>query len=85
VGRGAAGPPPDPEVFALAMLPLAAKYVARSDQATASAMTAMLGAAAGVEPLAALKGVLSGIRGHAEPRHLVGRYLQVVEALHAAK
>lgn len=80
-GRGTLETPPDPDVFALAMLPLAAKYVARRDPDTAAAMAAMLGAPSHLDPLDSLAAVLSRIQGHPTVRDRVCRYLQVVADL----
>ncbi|MDX6251295.1 MAG: hypothetical protein QOF10_4655 [Kribbellaceae bacterium] len=77
VGRGVPGPAPDPDTFTLAMLPSAAKFIARDDLDKATAMAAMLGATPGVEGLYA---VLSRIEGHETARARVARYLDVVKA-----
>lgn len=82
-GRGVLEEPPDRDVFALAMLPLAAKFVARGDAEAAVAMAAMLGAPAHLQPLDALVAVLSRIPGHTVARDRVEHYLQVVGALAA--
>lgn len=82
-GRGVLEEPPDPDVFALAMLPLAAKCVARGDTEAAMAMAAMLGAPAHLPPLDALAAVLSRIPGCAVARDRVEHYLQVVAAFAA--
>ena len=87
LGRGRPRPHADRDAFALAMLPLAAKFVARGQDDTAAAMTAMLGAASDLPPLKALRAVFDAVGGsdpgreHAEARRRVDRYLEVVEAL----
>ena len=87
LGRGRPRPHADRDAFALAMLPLAAKFVARGQDDKAAGMAAMLGAAPGMPPLTALRTVFDAIGGadpgrdHAEARRLVERYLEVVEAL----
>jgi hypothetical protein len=82
VGRGTPGAAPDPEVFALAMLPLAAKYLARGELEKAAAMASMLDMPADVGIGAGLYAVLSRIAGHGEAVAAVRRYLDVVSALH---
>ncbi|ADB29769.1 hypothetical protein Kfla_0648 [Kribbella flavida DSM 17836] len=75
VGRGVPGPSPDPDTFALAMLPLAAKFVARGDVDKATPMAAMLE----ITPDAAgLYAVLARVRGHNTARARVAKYLDVV-------
>jgi hypothetical protein len=81
VGRGLPGPAPDPGVFALAMLPLAAKYVARGDLERAAAMASMLNAPTDVGVGAALSVVLSRVEGHEIASAAVRRYLEVVRAI----
>lgn len=81
IGRGRPRPHPDRAAFALAMLPLAAKFVARGMNDKAAAMAAMLGASPDLAPLDGLRAVLSSIDGHDATRELVDRYLRVVEAL----
>lgn len=78
IGRGRRGAGPDPGIFALAMIPLAAKFVARGEVDKATAMAAMLGTTPDV---AGLSAVLSQLEGHAVARGLVGRFLEVVGAL----
>lgn len=80
-GRGTLETPPGPDVFALAMLPLAAKYVARPDPDAAAAMAAMLGAPSHLDPLESLAVVLSRIQSQPTLRDRVGNYLQVVADL----
>lgn len=82
VGRGTPGAAPDPEVFALAMLPLAAKYLARGELEKAAAMASMLDAPSDLETGAGLFAVLSRITGHEEAVAAVRRYLDVVRTLH---
>lgn len=81
LGRGRSCPHPDRDAFALAMLPLAAKFVARGANDKAVSMAAMLGAPPHLAPLAGLRAVLSSIGGHDRARDLLDRYLQVVEVL----
>lgn len=81
IGRGRPRPHPDRDAFALAMLPLAAKFVARGVNDKAVSMAAMLGAPPGMAALDGLRVVFSSIRGHDKIRILVDQYLQVVEAL----
>jgi hypothetical protein len=81
VGRGLSGPAPDPNVFALAMLPLAAKHIARGDLEKAAAMAAMLNAPSDVGVGAGLSVVLSRVEGHETATAAVRRYLEVVRAL----
>ncbi len=81
VGRGLSGPAPDPDVFALAMLPLAAKHIARGDMEKAVAMASMLGAPSDVGVGAGLSVVLSRVEGHETAAAAVRRYLEVVTAI----
>ncbi|MBR7834717.1 hypothetical protein KDL01_15690 [Actinospica durhamensis] len=85
IGRGRPDPHPDPvpdpEEFVLAMLPLAAKFVARGMLEHAAGMAAMLGAPPDPAPLERLRSLLSSVLGHAETRRLVHRYLEVVAAI----
>ena len=81
VGRGLPGPAPDPGVFALAMLPLAAKYIARGDLEKAAAMASMLNAPSDVGVGAGLSVVLSRVEGHQAASAAVRRYLEVVRAV----
>lgn len=81
VGRGVPGPAPDPDVFALAMLPLAAKHIARGDLAKAAAMASMLNAPSDVGVGAGLSVVLSRVEGHETASAAVRRYLEVVRAV----
>ncbi|TWD81223.1 hypothetical protein FB561_2329 [Kribbella amoyensis] len=77
VGRGVPGPAPDPETFALAMLPLAAKFIARGDADKATAMATMLGTTPTVE---GLRTALPRIGTHETARACVTRYLDLVRA-----
>lgn len=85
IGRGRPDPHPDPvpdpEEFVLAMLPLAAKFVARGMWDNAAGMASMLGAPPDLAPLERLRSLLSSVGGHAETRRLVERYLEVVAAI----
>jgi Nucleotidyltransferase domain len=81
IGRGRPRPHPDRDAFALAMLPLAAKFIARGANDKAASIAAMLGAPPDTAVLDGLRSVFSSISGHDETRILVDRYLQVVEAL----
>jgi hypothetical protein len=81
IGRRPPGPAPDPEVFALAMLPLAAKHIARGDLEKAAAMASMLNAPADVGVGAGLSVVLSRVEGHGAAAAAVRRYLEVVRAI----
>ncbi|MFG1625758.1 hypothetical protein [Kribbella sp. NPDC049227] len=81
VGRGLPGSAPDPDVFALAMLPLAAKHIARGDFEKAAAMASMLNAPSDVGVGAGLSVVLSRVEGHEAPSAAVRRYLEVVRAI----
>ncbi|MEU4194371.1 nucleotidyltransferase domain-containing protein [Kribbella sp. NPDC026611] len=81
MGRGLPGPAPDPDVFALAMLPLAAKHIARGDLDKAAEMAAMLNAPSDVEVGAGLSVVLSRVEGHKTASAAVRRYLEVVRAI----
>ena len=83
VGRGTPGPAPDPDMFAVAMLPLAAKYLARGDLDKAAAMASLLNAPSDVGVGAQLSAVLSRIEGHATASAAVHRYLDVVRAVTA--
>ena len=80
----------DPAVFTLAMLPIAAKYVARGRRADAAGMIGMLGGEVATEPgaepladlVAELRRLLSAVDGG--PREVaerVGRVIDVAEAL----
>lgn len=81
VGRGLPGPAPDPNAFALAMLPLAAKHIARGDLDKAAAMASMLNAPSDVGVGAGLSVVLSRVEGHETASAVVRRYLEVVRAI----
>lgn len=81
VGRGLPGPAPDPNAFALAMLPLAAKYIVRGDLEKAAAMASMLDAPSDVGVGAGLAVVLSRVEGHHAASAAVRRYLEVVECI----
>jgi hypothetical protein len=81
VGRGLPGPAPDPNVFALAMLPLAAKHIAQGDLEKAAAMASMLSAPSDVGVGAGLSVVLSRVEGHETASAVVRRYLEVVRAI----
>ncbi|MET9273281.1 nucleotidyltransferase domain-containing protein [Kribbella sp. NPDC003557] len=81
LGRGSPGPAPDPDVFALAMLPLAAKHIARGDLDKAAAMASMLNAPSDVGVGAQLSAVLSRIEGHPTATTAVRRHLDVARAL----
>lgn len=81
IGRGLPGPPPDPDVFTLAMLPLAAKHLARRDLAKAAAMASMLNAPTDLAVGAGLSAVLARIEGHEPASAAVCRYLDVVRAI----
>jgi hypothetical protein len=81
IGRGRPRPHPDRDAFALAMLPLAAKFVARGMNDKAASMAAMLGAPPDMAALDGLRVVFSSARGPEQARVLVDLYLQVVEAL----
>ncbi|MEV6271744.1 nucleotidyltransferase domain-containing protein [Kribbella sp. NPDC051936] len=83
VGRGTPGPAPDPDVFALAMLPLAAKHIARGDLDKAAAMASMLNAPSAAGVGAQLSVVLSRVEGNATASAAVHRYLDVVRAITA--
>ncbi|MFF1819510.1 nucleotidyltransferase domain-containing protein [Kribbella sp. NPDC058245] len=80
LGRGQPGTPPPPDVFALAMLPLAGKHVARGNHETAAAIAAMLGAQAGTDIAAALIDVLSDLDSNHPAAALVRRHLDVVRS-----
>jgi hypothetical protein len=81
VGRGLPGPAPDPNVFALAMLPLAAKHLARGDLEKAGAMASMLNAPSEIGVGAGLSVVLSRVEGHEKSTAAVLRYLEVMRAI----
>ncbi|MFC9688640.1 hypothetical protein ACFTSF_08875 [Kribbella sp. NPDC056951] len=81
LGRGEPGPPPDPTAFALAMLPLAAKHLARGNLAAATGMITMLGGAADNDLGDALYDVLSEAGGSHPAAALVHRQLTIVSAL----
>jgi len=81
VGRGLPGPAPDPNVFTLAMLPLAAKHIARGDLEKAAAMASMLDAPSDSGVGAGLSVVLSRVVGHETASAAVCRYLEVVRAI----
>ena len=81
IGRGRPRPHRDRDAFALAMLPLAAKFIARGVNDKAASMAAMLGAPPDMAALDGLRAIFSSISGHDKTRILVDRYLQVVEAL----
>ncbi|GAB3923907.1 hypothetical protein GCM10029976_014830 [Kribbella albertanoniae] len=82
LGCGEPGPPPDPQAFALAMLPLAAKHLARGNLAAAAGMIAMLGGAVDDNNIAdALYDVLAQVGGNHPAVSLVHRQLAVVSAL----
>ena len=68
-------------MFALAMLPLAAKHIARGDVEKAAAMASMLGAPSDVGVGAGLSVVLSRVEGHETGATAVRRYLEVVRAI----
>lgn len=81
VGRGLPGPAPDPDVFALAMLPLAAKHIARGDLEKAAAMASVLNAPSDVGVGLGLSVVLSRVEGHRTAAAAVHRYLEVVRVI----
>jgi hypothetical protein len=82
LGRGLPGPAPDPNVFALAMLPLAAKHVARGNIQKAAEMASMLDAPSDIPIDARLSAVLSRVKAHeTAAAAVVGRYLEVVGAI----
>jgi hypothetical protein len=81
VGRGLPGPAPDPDVFALAMLPLAAKHIARGDFEKAAEMASMLNAPSDIAVGARLSAVLSRVEGHETASAAVRRYLEIVRAI----
>ncbi|MGW5188587.1 hypothetical protein ACWEOO_04995 [Kribbella sp. NPDC004138] len=68
-------------MFALAMLPLAAKHLARGDLDKAAAMASMLNAPFDVGVGTGLAVVLSRVEGHATASAAVHRYLDVVKAI----
>ncbi|MFB6722950.1 hypothetical protein ACFCV3_22415 [Kribbella sp. NPDC056345] len=80
LGRGEPGLPPDPAAFALAMLPLAAKHLARGNLAAAAGMTKMLGGAVDGNIGDALYDVLSQVGGSHPAAALVHRQLAVASA-----
>ncbi len=81
LGRGEPGPPPDPQAFALAMLPLAAKHLARGNLAVTTGLLTMLGGAVDDTNLGdALYDVLSQVGGSHPAASLVHRQLAVASA-----
>jgi len=78
LGRGRPGTPPAPELFALAMVPLAAKHLARGNLDTARAIAGMLGVRTDTDLGSALSDVLTEVHPAAS---LVRRHLEVVSLL----
>ncbi|TDD59488.1 nucleotidyltransferase domain-containing protein [Kribbella antibiotica] len=76
LGRGQSTTAPDPDDFALAMLPLAAKHLARGNLDTADAIAGMLGGTG-----TTLSAVLDGVAGDHPAAELVRRHLELVSAL----
>jgi len=85
LGRGRPGAPPDPTDFALAMLPLAAKHLARGNHDTAISIATMLGAQIEHDLGAALSDVLSDLEESHRAAALVRRHLSLVNAFRTTK
>ncbi|WP_405058752.1 hypothetical protein OG474_39310 [Kribbella sp. NBC_01505] len=85
LGRGEPGTPPAPELFALAMLPLAAKHLARGNLETAGSIATMLGAPIENGIGAALADVLAKLGAGHPAAALVERHLEVVSALQSER
>jgi hypothetical protein len=81
LGRGLPGLAVDPNVFALAMLPLTAKHIARGHTEKAAEMASMLKTPTDRGIAAGLLAVLSRVEGHDAASAVVRRYLDVVQAL----
>ncbi len=79
-GRGLPLDAPDTVAFTLAMVPLTAKFIARGDLSSATAMAAMLGVAEGTPLLDGLRYVLANTPGSPVVHALVTRFLDVVAA-----
>ncbi|MDA1362854.1 hypothetical protein O1R50_24770 [Glycomyces luteolus] len=80
-GRGTAPAESDPSTFALAMIPIAAKYVARGELEAVAGMLAMLGGDPYTDPVTALRELLRAAGGPAPLVERVGRTIDVAAAL----
>lgn len=80
-GRGTARAESDPNMFALAMIPIAAKYVARGELETVAGMVAMLGGDPRTDPVACLRELLRATDGPPLLAERVGRTIEVAAAL----
>ncbi|MDI6105121.1 nucleotidyltransferase domain-containing protein [Actinoplanes sp. NEAU-A12] len=79
-GRGP-GTATDPATFALAMLPLTAKFIARGEHSAAAGMAAMLGITDQAPLVDGLRDLLAATPGNAVVRTRIARVLDVVAAL----
>ncbi|GAA0587082.1 nucleotidyltransferase domain-containing protein [Kribbella sandramycini] len=79
VGRGAPGRPADLTTFALAMLPLAAKNLARGNLSAAGTLAALLGATPGSPLGPALYDVLGRLDADPSTVAVIRRHLNLVE------
>ncbi|GIG61628.1 hypothetical protein Lfu02_60000 [Longispora fulva] len=80
-GRGTRRAEPDRDTFALAMIPIAAKYVARGELEDSAGMIAMLGGDPDGDHVAALRALLRAIADHGPVTERVARTIDVAEAL----
>ena len=80
-GRGQAHAQSDPDMFALAMIPIAAKFLARGRLEASAGMVAMLGGDPSSEPVTALQSLLHGIDGPAPLVERVARIIDVAQAV----
>lgn len=80
-GRGPAPDRFDQGDFALAMIPIAAKYVARGNAEAVAGMVAMLGGDVVADPIDGLRALLRTTGGPAPLTERIARTLDVAEAL----
>jgi hypothetical protein len=80
-GRGPAPTQWDPDTFALAMIPIAAKYVARGKPDQAAGMVAMLAGDAGNDSIADLRALLQATDGPGPLIERVARMIDIAETL----
>jgi hypothetical protein len=80
-GRGPNTTPTAPSTFTLAMLPLAAKFIARGNISAATSMATMLGARTEPSVLHGLRNLLASTPGSAVVRDRVGAVLDLAAAL----
>ena len=80
-GRGASPTRFDQDGFALAMMPIAAKYVARGNADAVAGMLTMLGAGTGPDPADSLRALLQTTSGPAPLVERIANTIDVAEAL----